>query len=198
MRPAALLLALLLALPLAAAGPSLPSSGPVHVKALAVEETPDGFVGTAADVEATALGGGTGTVYLSTKPLAQTDFQGSARLAARVAGDTLGVDWTQQDYLVSFRSASTVVGGPSAGADMTLALTVALHNLLHPEDAWALDDSVAATGTINPDGTIGPVGGVPAKAEGAAQAGIKTFLYPAGLDKATTQRSNGQGGVQTV
>ncbi|MCA1810420.1 MAG: hypothetical protein LC623_00210 [Halobacteriales archaeon] len=197
MRPAAWLAALLLSLPaavpVALAGPSLPSSGPVHVVALAVEDTGNGFVGTAADVEATALGGGSGRVYLSTKPLAQTDFQGSARLAAQVAGDTLGVDWSRQDYLVSFRSGSTIIGGPSAGADMTLALAVALHNLLHPEDGWTLDDTVAATGTINPDGTIGPVGGVPAKAEGAAQAGIRTFLYPAGLDVAPTQQSTPQG-----
>jgi uncharacterized protein len=195
--PLLLLLALPALLPAAGAGPSLPSSGPVHVKALAVEDTPNGFVGTAADVEATALGGGSGKVFLSTKPLAQTDFQGSARLAARVAGDMLGVDWAKQDYLVSFSSASTIIGGPSAGADMTLALTVALHNLLHPEDPWTLDPAVAATGTINPDGTIGPVGGVPAKAEGAAQAGITTFLYPAGLDTATTRKATAQG-VQTV
>jgi uncharacterized protein len=194
---AAALLALPAAFPGALAGPSLPSSGPVHVKALAVEDTGNGYVGTAADVEANVLGGGTGRVYLSTKPLAQTDFQGSARLAAQVAGDTLGIDWTRQDYLVSFRSGSTIIGGPSAGADMTLALTVALHNLAHPEDPWSLDETVAATGTINPDGTIGPVGGVPAKAEGAAQAGIRTFLYPAGLDVAPTQQGTAQG-VRTV
>jgi uncharacterized protein len=191
------LLILLVALPLAAAGPDLPSSGPIHVTALAVEDTAQGYVGTAADVEVNVLGGGTGQVYLSTKPLAQTDFQGSARLAAKVAGATLGVDWSRQDYLVSFRSNSTLIGGPSAGAVMTLALTTALHNLLHPDDPWRLDPTVAATGTINPDGTIGPVGGVPAKAEGAAQAGIKTFLYPAGLETATTRKATAQG-VQTV
>ncbi|HEX2065914.1 MAG TPA: S16 family serine protease, partial [Candidatus Thermoplasmatota archaeon] len=150
-------------------------------------------VGTTADVEATVLGGGSGEVYLSTKPLAQADFQASARLAAQVAGDALGVDWARQDYLVSFRSGSTLVGGPSAGASMALAFTAALHNLLHPDDPWELDGAVAATGTIHPDGTIGPVGGIPAKAEGAARAGIRTFLYPAGLEVAPAQRSTPQG-----
>lgn len=163
-------------------------SGPIEVIALAVAEDAGGtFVGVHATIEAQALADGSGHVFVSTKPLAQTDMQGSARLAARVAAATLGVDWTDYDYLVSFRSDSTVIGGPSAGAVMALALTTALHNLLAPADPWTLDAGVAGTGTINPDGTIGPVGGIPAKAEGAQAAGVEHFLYPAGLDVATTQ-----------
>jgi uncharacterized protein len=171
----------------AASGASRDGSGPVQVIALAVAEDSAGtFVGVHATVEAQALAGGSGQVYVSTKPLAQTDMQGSARLAARVAAATLGVDWDDYDYLVSFRSDSAVIGGPSAGAVMTLALATALHNLVAAEP-WTLDAGVAATGTINPDGTVGPVGGIPAKAEGAKAAGIRHFLYPAGLDVATTQ-----------
>lgn len=169
-----------------AVGAEVRSSGPVTVTALAVEETAQGFVGVHATVQATALAGGTGRVYVATKPLAQADMQGSARLAAQVAAATLGMDWRQQDYLVSFTSDSPVIGGPSAGAVMALGLAAALHNLADPGNPWTLDPRVAATGTINPDGTIGPVGGVPAKAEGAKAAGITTFLFPAGLEKATT------------
>lgn len=161
-----------------------------HVTALAVDQTSQGYVGVHTDVDVTVLAHGAGNVYVSTKPLAQADMQGSARLASQVAATTLGVDWDQQDYLVSFTSNTTVIGGPSAGADMTLAFTTALHNLLNAQSPWTLDPTVAVTGTINPDGTIGPVGGVPAKAEGAAQAGIQTFLYPAGLDRATTLQGN--------
>lgn len=184
---------LLLALFVAPAGPvaaePLRSSGTVHVIALAVAQTNQGFVGEHSTIEATVLAGGAGRVYVSTKPLTQQDIQGSVRLAAQVAANTVGVDWRSQDYLVSFVSDSQVIGGPSAGGIMTLALTTALHNLVHPEDPWHLDPTVAGTGTINPDGTIGPVGGIPAKAEGAAAAGIKTFLYPAGQDNATTLKS---------
>ena len=36
------------------------------------------------------------------------------------------------------------------------------------------------TGTITPDGGIGPVGGVLQKAEAAAKAGFQTFLIPQG------------------
>jgi len=181
----------------AAVGP-VRSSGPVTVTALAVEETSRGFVGVHATVQATVLGNGTGRIYVSTKPLAQTDMQGSARLAAQVAASTLGADWTKYDYLVSFSSDSTVIGGPSAGGEMTLGLVTALHNLLHPDAPWTLDPHVAGTGTINPDGTIGPVGGVPAKAEGAKAAGITLFLYPAGLDTATTEVAGQFGQLRTV
>ncbi|MHB1260521.1 MAG: S16 family serine protease [Thermoplasmatota archaeon] len=194
MRPAdrlpALLAAALLATLAAPMGHAAPREGSdlVQVTALAVaEDAEQSFVGVAATVEAQVLAGGAGRVYVATKPLAQTDMQGSARLASRVAANLLGATWDDYDYLVSFRSDSAVIGGPSAGAVMALALTTALHNLREPDSPWTLDPEVAATGTINPDGTIGPVGGIPAKAEGATAAGITTFLYPAGLDVATTQ-----------
>lgn len=184
---AALLVLTVLAAPTGSAEPR-EGSEPVLVTALAVAEDASGtFQGVHATVEAQVLGGGSGRVYVATKPLAQADMQGSARLASRVAANLLGADWEQYDYLVNFRSDSAVIGGPSAGAVMALALTTALHNLREPGMAWTLDPAVAATGTINPDGTIGPVGGIPAKAEGAKAAGLTTFLYPAGLDRATTQ-----------
>ncbi len=190
LRPLALALVALLALhiPPAAEAATRVASDPVQVTALAVAEDDLGtFVGVSATVTAQVLDEGSGQVFVATKPLAQTDMQGSARLASRVAAHTLGLDWTRYDYLVTFTSDSTVIGGPSAGGVMALALTAALHGLDDPASAWRLDPEVAATGTINPDGTIGPVGGIPAKAEGAARAGLETFLYPAGLDVATTQ-----------
>lgn len=158
-------------------------SASVTVNALAVGQTSDGtLVGSVARVEAEVLAGGSGRVFVDTRPLSETDMQGSARLAARVAADTLGLDWRDYDYLVAFRSGSTVIGGPSAGGVMGLALTTALWNLEHPEAPWTIDPGVAATGTINPDGTIGPVGGIPAKASGAARGGLDTVLYPAGQE----------------
>jgi uncharacterized protein len=184
------LVAVLALLVAAAAVQGAPRAGsdPVQVTALAVSDDGQGtFVGVHAIVEAQVLSGGAGRVYVATKPLAQTDMQGSARLASRVAANLLGAKWDDYDYLVSFRSDSTVIGGPSAGAVMALAITTALHNVRDPDNAWSLDPTVAGTGTINADGTIGPVGGIPAKAEGAKEAGIQTFLYPAGLDIATTQ-----------
>jgi len=65
------------------------------------------------------------------------------------------------------------IDGPSAGALMTSAVLAAY---LGDE----IDPTVTMTGTINPDGTIGPVGGIPHKIEGAAAAGKTTVLVPGG------------------
>lgn len=168
-------------------------SEPVEVTALAVADSASGFVGSASTIEVRVLANGTGSVFVDTKPLSQMDMQGSARQAARVAADTLGLDWRSYDFLLKFRSDIPVIGGPSAGGEMALAFLVALWNLEHPDASWVLDESVAGTGTINADGTIGPVGGIPAKAEGARDRGIKVFLYPAGQDVATTRVASGLG-----
>lgn len=163
---------------------TLRASKPVSTTALAVARTDQGLTGVSARVHATVVANGSGQVFVSTKPLAQTDMQGSARLAARVAGDALGLDWRDHDYFLVFESDSVVIGGPSAGAVMTLATMVALHNVARPDDPWSVHERVAMTGTINPDGTIGPVGGIPSKADAAARAGIDLMLFPAGQERA--------------
>lgn len=65
------------------------------------------------------------------------------------------------------------VDGPSAGA-LTAAGVIAL---MRGDD---FDPKVTMTGTINTTGTIGPVGGIPEKLKGAADAGFTTVLIPLG------------------
>ena len=65
------------------------------------------------------------------------------------------------------------IDGASAGALMTAAV---LAGYLGD----TIDPTVTMTGTMNPDGTIGPVGGIPQKLEGAAAAGKKIVLVPGG------------------
>ncbi|MCU1498510.1 MAG: putative secreted protein containing a domain [Acidimicrobiales bacterium] len=65
------------------------------------------------------------------------------------------------------------VGGPSAG----LAFTLALVDQLTRGDLTG-GIPVAVTGTINLDGTVGPVGGVPQKTEAAIDAGAEVFIVP--------------------
>jgi uncharacterized protein len=65
------------------------------------------------------------------------------------------------------------IDGPSAGA----LKTVGVLSLMRGD---TLDSDMTMTGTINPDGTVGPVGGIPQKIQGAAAEGIKTVLIPAG------------------
>jgi hypothetical protein len=78
--------------------------------------------------------------------------------------------------LADFRFTYQVEGstdGPSAGALLTCAtLAALLGDELLPE--------ATMTGTINPDWTIGPVGGIAYKLEGAADAGKTTVLIPYG------------------
>lgn len=74
----------------------------------------------------------------------------------------------------------TRIGGPSAG--MMTALTV--YDLLAEEDLLA-GRVVVGTGTIDADGRVGPVGGVPEKMIAAARYGAEIALVPASqLDQA--------------
>ncbi|MBY6349844.1 YlbL family protein [Rhodococcoides corynebacterioides] len=66
------------------------------------------------------------------------------------------------------------VGGPSAG----LMFTLAVIDKLSPGDLSG-GAFVAGTGTIDPDGTVGPIGGIPYKLVAAREAGATTFLVPA-------------------
>lgn len=65
------------------------------------------------------------------------------------------------------------VGGPSAG----LVFTTGIIDLLTPGD---LTDGkyIAGTGTIAPDGTVGPIGGIRQKLAGARNNGATLFLMP--------------------
>jgi predicted S18 family serine protease len=65
------------------------------------------------------------------------------------------------------------IDGPSAGALLTVGTLALIRGDKIKKD-------IAMTGTINPDGTVGPVGGIPFKVEGAGEAGYKRVLIPAG------------------
>ena len=66
------------------------------------------------------------------------------------------------------------VGGPSAG----LMFALGLYDLLTPGDLTA-GHVIAGTGTIDPDGNVGPIGGIKDKVVAAERAGAEIFLVPA-------------------
>jgi len=66
------------------------------------------------------------------------------------------------------------IGGPSAG----LVFALAIYDKLTPGELFA-GQHVAGTGTIDPTGTVGAIGGIQEKIAGAQQAGATTFLVPA-------------------
>lgn len=92
---------------------------------------------------------------------------------------------------VSYRSPVSVsistpgIGGPSAGLAFTLGIIDRLRG-----GGLTLGNTIAATGTISPAGTVGDVGGVPQKTIAVERAGARLFLVPpqeykAALSKAT-------------
>lgn len=65
------------------------------------------------------------------------------------------------------------IAGPSAG----LMLSLALYDLLTPEDLTA-GHEIAGTGTLECDGGVGPIGGIQQKVAGARARGADIFLAP--------------------
>lgn len=66
------------------------------------------------------------------------------------------------------------IGGPSAG----LMFTLELYNQLTPGDL-SKGYRIAGTGTISPDGTVGPIGGIPFKIVAANREHADIFFAPA-------------------
>jgi Lon-like protease len=67
------------------------------------------------------------------------------------------------------------VGGPSAG----LMFSLGIIDTVTPGDLTG-GKHVAGTGTISPDGAVGPIGGIGQKMRGARSSGATLFLAPAG------------------
>ena len=100
-----------------------------------------------------------------------------------------GNQWRTATWLAAFNSTRTLgaslsdyefdvhVGGhtdgPSAGMITTSTMLALMRNK-------PLRADTTMTGTINPDGTAGPVGGIVQKMQGAKAAGLKRFGFPIG------------------
>jgi PDZ domain-containing protein len=65
------------------------------------------------------------------------------------------------------------IGGPSAGLMMTLEI----YNQLTEED-YTKGYHVAGTGTIDENGTVGPIGGISQKIVAADKSGAEIFFAP--------------------
>ena len=106
----------------------------------------------------------TGTVVLGANPTTGVAYLGVG-LADRPRTDSL-------PFAVTIDTSQ--VGGPSAG----LAFTLAILDVLTPGELTG-GQVLAATGTINADGSVGAIGGIEQKVVTVEQAGVKVFLVPA-------------------
>ena len=126
-------------------------------------------VGTVLRVQATK---GTGKTLVEIGNLLfWADTQSSIRTAKDVAENVTGISLSNIDLIYSVDANASVIGGPSAGAALTIATIAAIEGR-KPRSA------VMITGAINHDGTIGPVSGVLEKAKVAKDNGANMFLVP--------------------
>lgn len=143
-----------------------------NIKILAVTSDDGKVKGSVADLSLEIIPG-KGRVFLETFPVTKVDTQISMRFAQQFACDFLDKDCNDLDFIYTIRAGSSIIGGPSAGASATV-LTI---GLLGDID---LDKKVAMTGTINPGGLIGGVGGIKQKIAAAKEENFTTVLIPAG------------------
>lgn len=93
------------------------------------------------------------------------------------------VTWVDYTHPVPISIRTNYIGGPSAGLAMTLGIidTLSTGHLTGGR-------TIAATGTIAPDGAVGEVGGVPQKTVAVERAGASVFFVPA-AQRSTAERA---------
>jgi PDZ domain-containing protein len=104
---------------------------------------------------------------------------GTAKITTKAAkgSDTprIGVEIDQkQPHPFTVKIDLDQIGGPSAG----LMFTLGIIDKLRPADLTG-GKIIAGTGTIDDDGNVGAIGGIPQKLVGAKDAGAQIFLVPA-------------------
>ena len=103
-------------------------------------------------------------------------------VSAIVAATELGKDLT--DFTFSATSGGYIDGASASGL-MTGGFLASMTGV-------AVDPTVTMTGIINPDGTIGPVGGIPEKFLGSIEKGKKRLGYPIGMRYAKSEASGNE------
>ncbi|MDE1813341.1 MAG: hypothetical protein KGH87_01910 [Thaumarchaeota archaeon] len=130
---------------------------------------------------------GTGLVLVNTAIPTGVDFQTSAKTAVTVAHNITGIDLAKKDVIFSISTGNNqnlqAVDGGSAGGAMTVLL---ISDIL----GKSINSQVLMTGTIQADGTIGPIGAATEKADAAGQFGAKIFLVPQGQGVMPVQTCN--------
>ena len=150
-----------------------------QIPIVAVSSSGNGVVGTLS----MKLIPGDENIYINTNALLQTDLQYSAKEAVEYAQSDSQKN-IDSDYILTYNAGEAqLIGGESAGAATTL-LAMAMLN------GYTIKNDSVITGTINPDGTIGPIGGVYAKAQAVAEQGYKNFLVPTGETQLVYYRGN--------
>ena len=98
----------------------------------------------------------------------------TSRADAKDGTPRIGVEIdTQQPHPFKIEIDLDKIGGPSAG----LMFSLGIIDKLRAEDLTG-GKTIAGTGTIDDDGNVGPIGGIPQKLVGAKRDGAQLFLVP--------------------
>jgi PDZ domain-containing protein len=140
----------------------------------AVDGTPTPDADALQDV-LTGIPGGTAVTVDSTHLGEARQVEITTKAAPDRTGSLLGVNVLEQpsapfDVQIDVKD----VGGPSAG----LMLTLGILDLVGDDDLTG-GAVVAGTGTIDAQGTVGPIGGITLKMVAAQEIGAELFLVPA-------------------
>lgn len=135
---------------------SRPAGTPLEFTVRRAGETPDGEEGDAPVTEDVTV-----TVTTADNP----ESPGTPYIGIGVS------ELYSADFPITFTLED--VGGPSAGLMFALGIV----DKLTPVDLTA-GRHVAGTGTITPDGEVGPIGGIRQKLAGARESGATLFLMP--------------------
>ncbi|MCW6160198.1 MAG: hypothetical protein LVQ95_03885 [Candidatus Micrarchaeales archaeon] len=128
--------------------------------------------GSLTTITLSVFSGGNGTVRILGPSDVGLSTNQSAQIAARYASAYLNRNFSSYNFNYSMLNTSGSVNGPSGGAAMTMLAISALSGKPLPRN-------FTMTGTISPNGSIGPVGGVYDKTAAAKAAGLSFILVPA-------------------
>ena len=128
--------------------------------------------GSLTTITVAVFSGGNGTVRILGPSEVGLSTNQSAQIAARYASEYLGKNFSRYNFNYSILNTSGSVDGPSGGAAMTMLAISAL-------SGKQMSNNFTMTGTISPNGSIGPVGGVYDKTAAAKAANLTFILVPA-------------------
>ncbi len=115
---------------------------------------------------------GYGGVQINGPSSVDTSTLQSAQTAAQAAASFLGYSESSYNFNYTILDSNISVSGPSAGLVFTLLAVAAMQRR-------QLADNFTATGTINPDGSVGEIGGVYDKMGAAKNGSMRYILVPA-------------------
>jgi Lon-like protease len=156
--------------------PGSPADGELHPGDLIVAIDGQRLDGVGDLRRRIAEGGTASNLELRVRPLEGGELRTVTLRPARVAGEerpVIGIA-SVPNFPFEVTISSGDIGGPSAG----LMWAVGVTDVLTPGDLTE-GRSVAGTGTVALDGSVGPIGGVRLKIVAAEEAGAEVFLVPA-------------------